>query len=186
MPALTEREKRTVRIGAIGVSIYLLLFLGFRAWKKLESGRASYQELLARVQREQRDVRSAENKVLLFEKLTDAFHLDPRKLPKETLVAEASAAIQNAARQGGFQLGPVRESAGRGTGRELSSIQFDGFGPLPAALTMIHKIQTLGYPVLIDSLQLSQDPTKPGMLKVNATVVILNFEQWKTEEAPNA
>ncbi len=186
MPALTEREKRTVRIAAIGISLYLVLFIGFRAWQKLEAGRASYQQLLERVQREQQDVRMAENKVLLFEKLTNAYHLDPRKLPKETLVAEASSALQNAARQGGFQLGPVRETAGRSNGRELSTIQFDGFGPLPAALTMIHKIQTLGYPVLIDSLQVSQDPTKPGMLKVNATVVILNFDQWRTEEVPNA
>ncbi|HEV8542170.1 MAG TPA: hypothetical protein VGR78_07255 [Verrucomicrobiae bacterium] len=186
MAALTAREKRTVRVAVIGIAIYLAVFLGFRLWQKLEAGRTNYQQLLTRLQREQRDVRTAENQVRLFQKLTEAYRLDPRKLPKETLVAEASSAIQNAARQGGFQLGPVRESAGRGSSRELSTIQFDGFGPLPAALTMIHKIQTLGYPVMIDSLQLAQDPTKPGMLKVNATLVILNFEQWKTEEVPNA
>jgi hypothetical protein len=186
MPNITEKDKRTIRIAVIGIAIYLAFFFGVRGWKKLEAQRTDYKRLLEKVQREEQDAHAFENKVLLFEKYRDAYRLDPSRLPKETLVAEASAAIQNAARQDGIQLGPVRETPGRTSGRELATIQFDGTGPLAAALALIHKVQTLGYPVVIDSLQLTPDASKPGTLKVNATVVILNFEFWKAGGGPNA
>jgi hypothetical protein len=168
------------------LAIYLVSFFGFRGWRALERSRADYQQLLLRVEREQLDVQRYENDLLLFEKLSEAFRFDPRKLSKETLVAEASAAIQDTARLGGFQLGPVRETPGRATSQELSTIQFDGMGPLPAALALVHKLQTLGYPLVIDSLQFSQDPRKPGMLNMSVTVVILNFERWQKGTPPNA
>ena len=186
MANLTAKDKRTIRLAAVGLGIYLVLFFGFRAVKNLEQSKREYGQLLAKAQREQQEARRQENDVLLFEKLIALYGFDPRKLPKETLVAEASAAIQNAARQGGLQLGPVREIPGRATARELSTIQFDGMGPLPAALTLLHKLQTLGYPVVIDSLQLSQEAAKPGMLKMNVTLLILNFDQWQKGTPPNA
>jgi len=163
-----------------------VLFFGVTGLKKLEAQRVNYQKLVAKVQREEQDLRAYENRVLLFQKYRDAYQLDPARLPTETLVAEASAAIQNAARQDRIILGPVRETPGRSSGRELASIQFDGSGPFPAALGLIHKLQTLGYPVIIDSLQLTPDTPKPGSLKLNVTVVILNFEFWKLGEVPNA
>jgi hypothetical protein len=79
----------------------------------------------------------------------------------------------------------VRETQ-RVTGRELSSIQIDGAGPLPAALNLVHTLQALGYPVVIESMQLVQEANKPGMLKVNLTLVILNFEQWQKGRGANA
>ncbi len=180
---LTDRDKRTIRIGALLLGAYLVVFFGLRGWKNLEKSRTEYQQLVRRVEREQLEIRRQENEVLLFEKLSDTYKLDPRKLPKETLVAEAAAAIQNAARQGGFQLSAVRETQ-RATGREVSTIQLDGAGPLPAALNLIHTVQTLGYPIVIDSLQFAQEANKPGMLKMNLVLVILNFEQW--QKGPNA
>src|SRR5438552_4120268 len=102
MPAITERDKRTIRIASVGIAIYLVLFFGLKAWKKLEGRRDDYQRLLTKVQKEEQDVRAYENKVLLFAKYRDAYRLDPDRLPTETLVAEASAAIQNAARQDGI------------------------------------------------------------------------------------
>ena len=39
MATLTDREKRTVRIAAIAVAVYLLLFFGLRIWKSLEAAR---------------------------------------------------------------------------------------------------------------------------------------------------
>lgn len=185
MATFSEKDKRTMRLAAIGISIYLALFFGFKSWRKLEKGRAGYHDLIAKVQREEQATRRQENDVMLFEKLSEVYRFDPRKLPRETLVAEAAAAIQNAARQGGVQLGPMRETPGRPTARELSTFQLDGMGQLPAALTLIHKLQTLGYPIVIDSLQLSQEK-QPGMLKFSMTVVILNFEQWQKGTAPNA
>jgi hypothetical protein len=185
MPALTDRDKRTIRVAAIGISIYLALFFGVRGWRRLEAQRTSYRQLVEKVSRDEQEVRAYENRVFLFEKYRDFYQLDPARLPKETLVADASAAIQAIARQDGLQLGPVRESPGRSSGRELATIQFDGTGPLTAVLGLVHKVQTLGYPVMIDSLQLTQDSAKPGTLKLNATVVILNFEFWKSAEGPN-
>lgn len=185
MATLSDKDKRTLRIALIGVAIYLALFFGFKAWRNLEKGRASYQQLVVKAQREEQAVRRMENDVMRFEKLTGEYRFDPRQLSKETLVAQAAAAIQNAARQGGLQLGPMRETPGRAGARELSTFQFDGMGQLPAALTLLHKLQTLGYPIVIDSLQLTQEK-QPGMLKFNVTVVILNFEPWQKGATPNA
>ena len=185
MASISETDKRTMRLAAIGIAIYLVLFFGFKGWRRLEKGRAGYHELIAKVQTEEQSARRQENEVMLFEKLSEAYRFDPRKLPKETLVAEAAAAIQNAARQGGLQLGPMRETPGRPNARELSTFQLDGMGQLPAALTLLHKLQTLGFPLVIDSLQLSQEK-QPGMLKFTMTVVILNFEQWQKGKTPNA
>ena len=65
----------------------------------------------------------------------------------------------------------------------------------------LHRLQTLGYPLVVDALQLTPDTPKPGapsgmqpgvqpgmqpgMLKMSLTIVILNFDQWK-EEKPHA
>jgi hypothetical protein len=183
---ISDKDKRTLRLGGTVLAIYLVLFFGLKGWKSLEKRRTEFQQLVRKVEREQLETRRQENDVLLFEKLVDSYKLDPRKLPKETLVAEASAAIQNAARQGGFQFTSVREAAGQSGGRQLSTIQLDGMGPVPAALNLIHTLRTLGYPVVIDSLQLAQEASKPGMLKMNLVLVILNFEQWQKGSGPNA
>jgi len=183
---LTARDRKTILYAGIAIGLYLLLFFGFKTWKRLEQSRAEHQRLLARVQSEQQEARNHENRALLFEKLSAQYRLDPRKLPQETLVAEASAAIQAAARQDGFELGPVRETPGRASGRELSTIQFDGLGPVSAALGLAHKLQSLGFPILVDSLQLTPEPQRPGMLKLNITLVILNYAPWKNAGGPNA
>ena len=182
---LTEKDKRTIRFASIGLAIYLVLFFGLRGWKRLEQERREFQDLVRKVEREQLEARRQENDLLQFEKLSAAYHLDPRTLPKETLVAEASAAIQKAAQQGGFQITAMRETAGRSVGRELSTLQLDGAGQVQGALNMLHTLQTLGYPVVIDSVQFTQEEKKPGALKVNMVLVILNFEHWQKEN-PNA
>ena len=87
---------------------------------------------------------------------------------------------------GGVQLGPIRESAARPSAKELASIQLEGNGPVPALLTFLHRLETLGYPLILDSVQISSDPTRPGMIKLNLTIIILDFEQWKTEETRHA
>ena len=183
---ISEKDKRTIRLGGTALAIYLVAFFGFKTWKRLEKGRADFQQLVRKVEREQLETRRQENDVLLFEKLSDVYKLDPRKLPRERLVAEASAAIQNAARQGGFALTSVRETAGRSTGRELSTLQLDGMGQVQSALNLLHTVQTLGYPVVIESVQFFQDAKKPGMLKLNLVLAILDFEQWQKGTVPNA
>jgi hypothetical protein len=102
------------------------------------------------------------------------------------VVAEASSAIQKAAQGGGFQVGPIREAPAHASGRELASIQFEGSGPVKGAVGLLHRLESVGYPLIIDSAQFTADPMRPGQLKVKLTVVILDFEQWKSEGAPRA
>ncbi|HYE33117.1 MAG TPA: hypothetical protein VEH27_16945 [Methylomirabilota bacterium] len=178
---MTDRDKRTLRIGAIIAVVYLLCFFGFKVMKRGSGGAETYEQLAARARRLESEVRAQENQALLFEKLSGELKLDPRKLTNATLVADASAAIQRAAQQGAIQLGPVRESPGREKGRELSTIQLEGTGAPAATLTLLHKIRALGYPILIDSVQFSPAQNRPGQVKVNLTLIILNYEQWKAD-----
>lgn len=203
---MTDRDKKTIRIATIGIAIYLVAFFGFKMWRKGATGRDDYQQLVKRAQQLQEQVRAQENKVLLFEKLTNLYQLDPRKIKKETLVADASAAIQSAAQQGGIQLGPLREAPARSSGRELTTIQVEGTGQSSAALAYLHRLRTLGYPLIIDSVQIGppqaqggrggpgggppgmmpgmMPPGRPGMVKINLSITILNYDQFK--KGPNA
>jgi hypothetical protein len=182
---MTERDQKTIRIAGIFLVIYLICFFGYKSLKGGESGGEDYATLVKRAQALQEEVREQENKVLLFEKLSAASKLDPRKIKKETLVADASAAIQSAAQSGGIQMGPVRETPGRSSNsRELSTFQIEGTGPVPAAMGLLYKLQTLGFPLLIESVQFSPAQNRPGQLKVNLTVILLNYDQFK--EGPNA
>lgn len=202
---MTDRDKKTIQIASIGIAIYLVAFFGFKMWKKGGTGRDDYQQLVRRAEKLQEEVRAQENKVLLFEKLTNLYQLDPAKIKKETLVADASAAIQSAAQQGGIQLGPLREAPARSSGRELTTIQIEGTGQSSAALAYLHRLRTLGYPLIIDSVQIAppqaggggrgpggpggpppgmMPPGRPGTVKINVSITILNYDQWK--EGPNA
>jgi hypothetical protein len=201
---MTDRDKKTIRIATIAVAIYLVAFFGFKMWRKGASGQDDYQQLVRRAEKLQNEVRAQENKVLLFEKLNEIYQLDPRKIKKETLVADASAAIQMAAQQGGIALGPLREAPARSSGRELTTIQVEGTGQSAAALALLHRLRTLGYPLIIDSVQIGppqaqggprgpggpaappgmSPPGRPGMVKINLSITILNYDQWK--EGPNA
>lgn len=180
---MTERDQKTIRIGAIVVAIYLIGFFGFKAFKK--GGAADdYQTLRRQAEQLQASVRAQQNRVLLYDKLSELYRLDPQKIKKETLVADASSAIQTAAQQGGIKLGPLRESPGRGNARELTTFQIEGAGNVTSALGLLHKIQTLGFPLVIDSVQFGKAPGPPGQVKLSLTVIILNYENFK--EAPNA
>lgn len=186
MPALSDREKRTIRIATVGISIYLVLFFGLRSWKSLEATHSEYQKLVQESQHLKQQLQPYENKALLIEKLKDTFRIDPAKLSMASLVAEASAAIQKAAQTGGVQLGPIRESSARPSAKELVSMQLEGTGPIPAIMGLLHRLGTLGYPLVIDTVQISSDPTKPGMIKLNLTIVVVDFEQWKKEKPRDA
>lgn len=186
MPALTDRDKKTLRVASVAIAVYLALFFAFSGWKRLEARRNDYLRLFTEAQRLKRELLPYENRVLLSEKLKDALRLDPLKLSRTTLVAEASAAIQKAAMGSGVMLGPIRESAGRPTAKELASMQLEAVGPIAPLMNLLHNMGSLGYPLVLDAIQVNLDPTKPGMVKVNMTVVILDFEQWKKETKPHA
>ena len=184
MRVLTEREKRTIRYAAIAIAAYFVLFFGVRGWKTLEAKRSDYTRLVIEAQRLKRDLLPYENRVLLAQKLKDTYRMEPTKLSRSTVVAETSAAIQKAAASGKVQLGPMRESPGRLSGKELASIQLEGSGPVPAVMTLLQRLPTLGYPLIVAAVQLTPE-SKPGAVKVSLTIVILDVDQWM-KETPNA
>ena len=186
MRTLTPQEKRTVRYAGVGIAIYLALFGGIKVWKFFERQRTDYRQLLAEAEILKLEVKRYETKIERTKKLMETFHMNPARLTRATVVAEASAAIQKAAKEGGFQLGPVRESPPRPSSKELASIQLEGSGPVQASLSLISRLETCGYPLIIDSAQLSADPMKPGQIKLNLTIIILDFEPLKKTEAPRA
>jgi len=185
MRTLTDHEKRTIRRATIGIAIYLLLFCGFQMWKFLHKQRAEYLQLVADAKELRLKVQAYQSRAESLKHMMDDFHLDPAKLSRETIVGEASSAIQKAAAGSGIQVGTVRESASRGSGDEIASMQFDGSGPVSAVTGLLDRMHALGYPLVIDSVQITPD-NRPGMIKLSLTIVILNFEKWKNPEATHA
>ena len=185
MRTLTAHEKRTVRFGAAAIAIYLLLFGGFQVWKYFAKTRADYQELLSQADRLKQEVQLYDDRVLVLKKLMESLRMDPAKLSRTSLVAEASSAIQKAAMSGGVQVGPIRESPARPSSKELASVQMEGTGPVPAVMGLLSRLESVGFPLVIDSVQLTPD-MRPGQLKVNLTILILDFDQWTKEGAPHA
>ena len=187
MRTLTDQEKRTVRLGAAAVVIYLVLFFGYRIWRSFDTGRSDYKTMTAEAQGLRQKLIPYETKVLLASNLMAQFQMDPAKLSKMTVVAEASAAIQKAAASGGVQLGPIRESPGRSSSKELVSMQLEGTGQIASVMSLLHRFSSLGYPLILDSVQITAAQNgQPGMVKLSVTLIILDYDQWKSEETPNA
>jgi hypothetical protein len=184
---LTDREKRTIRFAGIGITIYLVLFGGFQAWKYFDKKRSDYRQLVVEAHTLREKVQSYQDKVLVVKKMMDDFHMDPARLKKETVVSDANAAIQKAAKAGGMQLGPVRESAAHGAGKSLATMQLESSGPVPAALTFLAGLNRIGFPVVVDAVQFTADNNRPGQVKMNLTIIILDFDQTdQTQEVPHA
>jgi hypothetical protein len=183
MRTLNDREKLVIRFAAIGVVIYLILFV---LWTPVSKRREEYQGLVKEASALGDKARSYQDKVLVVKKLMDEFHMDPVKLSRSTVVGEASAAIQKAAAGSGIQVGPVKESFARAAAKELASVQFEGTGPLPAVMGLLNRLETLGYPLVIDQVQITQENSKPGQLKISLTIIVLDFNAPKTQEVPHA
>lgn len=184
MRPLTGREKRTVRFAGIGIAIYLALFGGFQVWKFFEKRRSDYRQLAAEAQQLRQKIQQYQDKARVVKKLMDDFHLDPAKLKKGTVVSDASAAIQKAAKSGGLQLGPVRESPAHGAGMTLATVQLETSGQVPAVLAFLAGLNNIGFPVVVDSVQFTADNSRPGQVKMNLTLIILDFDRQK--EVPHA
>lgn len=185
MRSLTNQEKRTIRIGTILVGIYLLIFCGFQMWKSLEKRRVEYQQLVSDAHDLRVQIESYQYKAEVVKKLMEDSRLDPGRLTNETVVAEASSAIQKAASSTGIQVGAIHETATRPSTDAVASMQFEGSGPIPSVTSLLSRMQTLGFPLIIESVQLTPD-NRPGNLKVSLTITILDFKNWKSSEASHA
>jgi hypothetical protein len=184
MRTLTQHEKRTIRIGGALIAVYLLLFGGARVWSFLEKKRTDYAKLKGEAENLAAEIQTYQAKADSAHKLMEAFKLDPAKLNKSTAVAEASAAIQKAAAAGGIQLGAIRESPARPSNKELATIQIEATGPVPVVTALLSRLDSVGYPLVIETVQITPMPMGPGMVKLGLTIVILDFEQWKKEGVP--
>lgn len=186
MSGISARDQRTIRYASIGIAIYLVLFFGFKGSGGLGKQKAQYQSMRLEAENLRREILPYEGKVQTLAKWMEATKIDPAKLDSSTMVAKASDAIQNAARGGGIVFSMVRESSNRGSEREMATFLFEGSGQVPALLTFIQGMGTLGFPLVIDSIQFSSDPMRPGGTKVTMTVLLLSFEKWGKEGVPNA
>jgi hypothetical protein len=179
---LTPKEKRTIRIAAVCVCVYLALFYGPGAWRSVAARREACDRLMQQA-RDLRDIiKPYEGKIATATNLMDRFRMDPAKLKRSSVVAEASAAIQQAAASEMVGVGPVRETPGRPSAREAGSIQLEGTGPIAAVMALLHHLDHIGFPVVIDSVQFSSDPRMPNAIKVNLVLVVLDFDAWKPKE----
>jgi hypothetical protein len=176
---MTDRESKIVRFGAIGIVVYLVLFFGFKASKSSQRNSAELASLAQGGKTLQQEFLRFETRRLLLDHLNETFHFDPAKISRNSIVADASAAIQTAARAGGVKLGPIRESSARASSREMATMQLEGAGPVPAIMKFLYQVNTLGFPLVIDELQMNADKTRPGNIKINLTIVVLDYEQWR-------
>jgi len=186
MQNLNPREKRTIRIAIFVLVVFFVGLGGSRGWKYASVRRADYNKLVLEAKNLREELRPYANKVQVATKLMEGFQMDPAKLTRASVVADASAAIQKAATSGGIQLGPIRESPARTAAKELTSMQLDCSGQVQALMTFLSRFESLGFPLVLDSVQITADPQKPGMLKLHLNIVIMDFDQWKAEERPNA
>lgn len=186
MRTLDPSEKRTIRFGAIAVAICLALTGGVKAWKFFAQRRVDYLQMVAEARQLKAQASLDADKALVVKKLMDEFHLDPAKLSTNSVVADASAAIQKAVMSGGVKPGSIRETTERASAKELATIEFDGSGPVAAVISLLHQLPLLGYPLVIDSLQITPDPMRPDQVKLNVKIIVLNFEEWKKPEASHA
>ena len=182
MRTLSPSEKRTVRYAAVGLAIYFALFVGVKVFKFFAHQRSDYLQMVAEARQLKADTGLDADKAAIVKKLMDDFHLDPASLSTNSTVADASAAIQKAAMSGGVAFSAIHESPGRSSAKELATIELEGSGQVASVLSLLHRLPLLGYPLVIDSVQITSNPMQPGMIKLNLTVIVLDFEQWKKVE----
>ncbi len=186
MRALTVSEQRTIRLGAMTLAALLVLLLAVRVVKFVAQQRSDYLKLVVTAQQLKSESKMYPDKVALVKKLMDDFQLDPAKLVKNSVMAEASAAIQKAANSDGVKPGAIRETPGRAAKKELGTIQFEGTGSVTGVMGLLHRLPLLGFPLVIDAVQITADPMRPGQIKMAVTIVVWDFEAWKKTEATHA
>ena len=62
----------------------------------------------------------------------------------------------------------------------------DTTGPVPAITALLGRLESVGYPLIVETVQITADPMRPGQIKMSLTILVLDFDQWKKGETPNA
>jgi len=181
---LSASEQRTLRWGAIALGAYLLLFLGLRGVAYLGQRQAEYR----RVSQEARDLALKlevyQARAERVQKSMETFKLDPARLTNSVIVAQAGAELQRLGLGGGVVLGSLRETVNRGSEPELGSIQLEGSGPTASIMGFLHQLRGCGFPLVIDSVQITSEPSRPGALKLSLSILVLDFDRWTEKGVP--
>ena len=186
MRALTSSEKRTARVGGVLLAIYLAVFYGLRGAQYLESKLAEYRDVSLLAEELNVQVLREKSKSQRLEKLVSSWRIDLKNLGRKTLVGEALAALQSSAQTSGVQLGPLKELPGRSSARELALLQLEGAGSTEGILQFLHGLSALGFPLVVDSLQLKTAGKEPGQVSFSLAVAVLDSSGWKKEEKRGA
>lgn len=183
---LSENEKRTVRWGAIILGLYLLLFFGLRGASYFASRRAEYARLSQEANNLKLKLDVYQARAERVRRYMETFKMDPARITNAVVVAQAGAEIQKLGAGGGLMISALRETVNRGSEPEVGSIQLEGAGPAPAILGFLHHLRGCGYPLVIDSAQITAEPSRPGSLKLILSILILDFERWTEKGVPRA
>ena len=172
---MNEKEKKLIKFTAIGLSIYLLAFYGKDYLGAFVRKRSDFVKKEKTITNHRTKLSPYSSRVLMLEKLRKKLNIDVRRLSSNELVGQTSQAIQQSAKQSGIKIGPLRETSGR----NISSLKFEANGKYDGMVKFLRGIGTSGYPVLIESMQVKQDISKKGNLKINLSIGILDFTKWK-------
>ncbi len=179
MRALSDREKTTIRLGAIVLGIYLVGFGGVKGWRHLEAQRAEYGELRLELARLDNDILRERTKAKKLDRLRERFRIDVGSLDSQTVVHQARDEIQALAKKNRVGLATAREVFGSAGAGELRKIQLGGTGPTLAVAGFVHALRELGVPLVVDQFHLDTQGAKPGQVRFSLDVVVLDFETWK-------
>ena len=181
LESLSEKDRKTLKYGALIIVVYLSLFYGRSILAMFEGSRVQYFEQWE----EARDLgdlfASYENKGLKVEKLRHQYQLNVNQLSSTNLVGQAGRSIQELVKQSEYKLGQIRETLGGGGNGIAATFQLEANGPLKSLMPLLHRLQTTGYPLIIESLSLRTDKRKQGEVQWSATVIVLDYSKWKSK-----
>lgn len=176
---LSTRDRRTLKYGALFLIIYLPVFSGVKVFKGMEESRREHQLALADLETLKSRFRTYETKLLEIEKLRKQTGIQVDQLDRATVVGLASTALQEKAKSSQLTLGPIRENKGGSQGGVVSTMQLEAFGPIAGLLSFVDGIRSSGFPVIVDDVRMDPFPGKPGVIKLNLSLLILDYTTWK-------
>ena len=181
MRALTEREKKTVRLAAIGLVGYLVIFYGFKGWNALRDREAHVEQLRLDASLLETRILKEQRKDKRLKELRKSLAIDLEKLDDGTLVTDTRVAIGAAAKSRGVGIGPTKEAPARSDGSTLTTLQFGGGGGISNVADFIYSLPRLGFPLAIERVQITAETKKPGNVRFTMTVSVLSVQAWKEQ-----
>ena len=182
MRALNEREKRTIRIGAIALATYLLVFGGLKMWRWLEARRSAYGELELELSRLENERLRMETRQVRLGKLEKQFALDLVAWNPQTIVHEVRAGIDALAKKRKVALPPIRETNGLRQSGEFRKFLVKGSGTTVAVAQFVDELSGIGFPLVVNSFRLDKNGTKPGQVKFDLDVAILDYGSYQAKK----